>query len=484
MFLRKCRRVTNVGPWDKRRIVRRCEQCRISRIKCDGGRPCNACRVRLTSCTDQPLRKTTSLEVISPGISITLVSPAEDQLRSTTACLHHVYEFVGLCPSPITDFFSTDMLMWWLREDESIRNTLNHISNALVTNGNQPVQRRDESMLMDIEQRDIYATIQTRLQKPEPHLDPSLLLLAVLFCVLQLMCNKTCNIPLQILDQVALHIVHPRGPHGFLTQFDKSTLLLFRILQGLGSLMRDQDTTFLDAKWCKSTNDRELSRFSTGSEQNTFFFECICTFIALLGDINIQSRAWLSEEKTFTRVPQFCCTTTTMACACSICAEASNYSDHLATGQSIMRQASELLESIERFEHAVRGSKSGHKTSHDMLFAHSLCLKIGTLRLFSDFLWQNAPFSEPVLQDSDIQAYAQSALNHVDNRLQNCGLEAVIYIEHLILIGIEVKDLINRNRVISLLEKIRSRGFVLAEVYIADLELAWNAVPSISNGDF
>jgi hypothetical protein len=33
----------------------------------------------------------------------------------------------------------------------------------------------------------------------------------------------------------------------------------------------------------------------------------------------------------------------------------------------------------------------------------------------------------------------------------------------------------------SLLKKIRSRGFVFAEVYIADLQLAWKAVPAIEN---
>ncbi|SCO53778.1 uncharacterized protein FFNC_15179 [Fusarium fujikuroi] len=460
MSLPKARKVTKFGPLDKRRIVRRCEQCRVSRIKAS--------------------RDPVAFELLFP---MTVVSSAEDRLRPAIASLHHVYEFIGPCPLPITDFFATDMLIWWLREDESVRNTINHISNAFVSNGNQTLNSRDDSMVTNIEQRDIYAAIQTRLQKPEAHLDPSLLLLAVLFCVLQLMCNKTCNIPLQILDQVAMHVVHPRGPHGFLTRFDRSTLLLFRILQGLGSLMRDQDTTFLDAKWCKSTTDTELSRLSTSSEQSTFFFECICTFIALLGDINVQSRAWLNEETIFTHEPEFCYTTATMTCACSICAEASRYSDHLATGQCIMRNASELLESIERFEDAVRGSNLDHDTCSDMLFAHSLCLKIGTLRLFSDFLWQNAPFSEPSLQDSEIQAYAQSALNHVDKRLQNCGLEAVIYIEHLMLIGIEVKDSINRNRVISLLDKIRSRGFVLAQVYIADLELAWKAVASTRNGE-
>ncbi|KAH7142659.1 hypothetical protein B0J13DRAFT_676012 [Dactylonectria estremocensis] len=477
----KCRRVTTIGPLDKRRIVRRCEQCRISRTKCDGGRPCDACRARLTRCQDQTPQKATPLEIISPEMSIALISPAESQLRSTTACLQHVYKFVGFCPSPVTDLFSTDMFMQLFRDDEDIRAALVHIGNAYVTNGQRPVQSRDGSMLMEMEQRELYATIQTRLQKSESHLDPSLLLLAVLFCLLQLMSNRSCNISLHILDQVTFSIVHPRGPHGFLTEFDKSTLLLFRILQGLGRLMRDQDTTFTDAKWCKTTNDTEVTGFSTSREQDTSFFECICTLIALLADINVQSLAWLSQERKFARMPEFC--HTSVDCTCLVCAEASTYAKHLATGQSIMRQASELLESIKRFEDVIRNSKSAHDTSYDMFFAHSLCLRIGTLRLFADVLWQNAPFSREALQESKVQAYAHSALNHVENRLQDSGLEAVIYIEHLMVIGVEVKDLVNRDRVISLLKKIRGRGFVIADIYIADLQLAWKAVPGIQNGD-
>lgn len=173
----------------------------------------------------------------------------------------------------------------------------------------------------------------------------------------------------------------------------------------------------------------------------------------------------------------------TIDCTYSVFTEVSTYANHLATGQSIIQQALELLESIERFEDVVRSTKAAYDTSYDMFFAHSICLKIGTLRLFADLLWQNAPFSREALQESNVRAYACSALNHVENRLQNSGLEAVIYIQHLMLIGIEVGDLANRQRVISLLKKIRSRGFIIAEVYIGDLELAWKAVPAIGNGD-
>ncbi|KAH8754580.1 hypothetical protein F5883DRAFT_184646 [Diaporthe sp. PMI_573] len=290
------------------------------------------------------------------------------------------------------------------------------------------------------------------------------------------MSTQSCNICLQILDQITFCIVQPRGPRGFLTEFDKSNFLLFCILQGLGNLMRKQSTALTDAKWSKSIANVETRGVLLSREQDTLLFERICTFVALLADINVQSHAWLSEESKFTLMPEFY--RVSMDYTCSTQSEASTYAKHLRTGQSIIQQASDLLRSIQRFEDLVRGLKFAHDTSYDMFLAHSLCLKIGTIRLFADFLWQNAPLSREDLQESWIQAYAHSALNHVENRLQHSGLEAVIYIEHLMLIGIEVRDLSNRHRVISLLKTIRGRGFVFAEVYIADLQLAWEAVPT------
>src|SRR6478609_9385079 len=97
------------------------------------------------------------------------------------------------------------------------------------------------------------------------------------------MSNRSSNICLQILDQAAVYVVHPRGPDGFSTQFDKSTFLLFRFLQGVGKLMRDECTTFADAEWCKA-----YKKVEAGGVQDTWFFECICIFIARLAHINVQ----------------------------------------------------------------------------------------------------------------------------------------------------------------------------------------------------
>lgn len=159
--------------------------------QCEGGRPCHACRARLTRCQDQTHHGTTRLEITSPEMPIVLVNPAESQLLSTTTSLDNVYKFVGTLPSPVTDLFSTDMLPRLFQEDESIRAALVQIGNAYVTNGGQQVHSRKGSMLMKIKQRELYATIQTRLQKPNSHLDPSLLLLAVLFCLLEVLPQGT-----------------------------------------------------------------------------------------------------------------------------------------------------------------------------------------------------------------------------------------------------------------------------------------------------
>lgn len=102
------------------------------------------------------------------------------------------------------------------------------------------------------------------------------------------MSNRSTNICLQISDQVALYIVHPRGPDGFSTQVDKSTFLLFRFLQGVGKLMRDECTTFADAGWCKAYKKVEAGGVPVNEEQDTWFFECICIFVARLAHINVQ----------------------------------------------------------------------------------------------------------------------------------------------------------------------------------------------------
>ncbi|KAF5259390.1 hypothetical protein FOXYS1_9992, partial [Fusarium oxysporum] len=243
---------------------------------------CRWWQLGLYRCQDQTPQKATQLDIILP---IAMASPDENRLQ---LCLRRAYEFVGTCPSPITDLFSTDVFLQLSQQDESIRAALVLIGDVYVTNSQQPAQTQQVDVPMETEQSELYATIQTRIKRPDARTDPSLFLLAVLFCILQLMSNRSSNICLQILDQVAFYIVHPRGLDAFLTQFDKSTLLLFRFLQGVGKLMRDECTTFADAEWCKAYKKVEAGGVPINKEQDTWFFECICIFVARLAHINVQ----------------------------------------------------------------------------------------------------------------------------------------------------------------------------------------------------
>jgi hypothetical protein len=119
-----------------------------------------------------------------------------------------------------------------------------------------------------------------------------------------------------------------------------------------------------------------------------------------------------------------------------------------------------------------------------MFFAYCLSLKIGVLRLFAYLPWQIAPLSRADLQESRIEEYAISALGHLENRMKHTGLETVLYLSHLMTIAVEIRDVRGRERILSLFRIIKEEGFIIADTYICDIELAWKIVrPIISESE-
>lgn len=102
------------------------------------------------------------------------------------------------------------------------------------------------------------------------------------------MTARSTNICLQLLNQITFHIVVPRGRQGFSTEFEESFIALFRILQGLGSLQLDQSTTLTDRCWHKSISETNALQFSDIRDRDKFLFECICTFIIALAELNVR----------------------------------------------------------------------------------------------------------------------------------------------------------------------------------------------------
>jgi hypothetical protein len=102
------------------------------------------------------------------------------------------------------------------------------------------------------------------------------------------MTTPSTNICLQLLDQITFYVVVPRGPQGFLTEADKSFILLSRMLQGLGNLQRNQSTPIADWNWHQSISTTIGPNLSEGCDEDTFLFERICTFVTALAELNVR----------------------------------------------------------------------------------------------------------------------------------------------------------------------------------------------------
>jgi hypothetical protein len=105
-------------------------------------------------------------------------------MRPLAEYLNLAHEFLGKGPPPLTRPFSTSFFLRFAREDESIRDTVVAIGAARAAH-QQPNRPSEESNLVDFLQRKLYVRIQARLQEPDPHLDPTLLPLALLLCILR-----------------------------------------------------------------------------------------------------------------------------------------------------------------------------------------------------------------------------------------------------------------------------------------------------------
>lgn len=153
----------------------------------------------------------------------------------------------------------------------------------------------------------------------------------------------------------------------------------------------------------------------------------------------------------------------------------SDYSPSMVE-RGIIQQASELMKCLDVFEKSLLDSRHAYDLPYDMFCAYCLCLRISLTREFVHSFWQNTPVQSYILRQSEIESSAVRALEHLESVVEIAGLEGVIYLAHLTVIGVEMRDAANRSRVLFLLHTIKNNGFLLAGTFISDLELAWKAV--------
>jgi hypothetical protein len=163
--------------------------------QCDGTRPCHACKTRLTKCQDQSVHIVRRYAILSPEVPPAAPGPSamwpKSQIRSLAEYLNLAQQFLGRCPSPMTNPFGTICFLHLVQENENIQDAVVAIGAAHAIHSQQATLLSEESGLADFLQRKLYAKFQARLREPDPYLDPSLIPLAVLLCIVQVRQDST-----------------------------------------------------------------------------------------------------------------------------------------------------------------------------------------------------------------------------------------------------------------------------------------------------
>ncbi|PVH86489.1 hypothetical protein DL98DRAFT_510547 [Cadophora sp. DSE1049] len=452
----------NVGPFDKRRRTRRCEQCRISRTKCVGGRPCNACESRSTRCENQKPHGARQAVVLHPQIPVVTPLPStprpprsKSQARSMVDYLKLAYQVIGRGSSSWTDPFATNDFLRLVRDNENVGHAVIAIGAAHLAHSEPTACSPGEIDLVGSIQRNIYAKYLVRIKDRDAHRDSSLLPLTILLCLLQLMTAESNNIALHILDEFTTHIVASRGPDVFSTDLERGFLPIYRFLQVLGALQRDQSTKIADWEWQPTGSEPGQIVLSNESSQINDIFSSICTLAITFAELNVANQAWVQDEK--------------------LClSEFRSYSAYLDRGRGIIKQAHQLIQQITQLERTPFKPQDTQPNLDHMIASNCLILKIGILRTFSHPAWQIDPLPlPPDLSESKIQEYATSALDHLEKRIGFSGLESVAYLSHLMALVLEIGDVDGRRRVLRLLERVRGMGFRVATMCVGDAVLVW-----------
>lgn len=105
----------------------------------------------------------------------------------------------------------------------------------------------------------------------------------------------------------------------------------------------------------------------------------------------------------------------------------------------------------------------------------------GLSRLFLHPAWSALNCELPVMDDEMIRKQAIAALDYAEGRLSRVELEAILYMPITHLVGLEMKAVEERKRVLDFLSVIKNKGFDVAAAFEQDLQTAWTGATSAGN---
>ncbi|KKY23511.1 hypothetical protein UCDDS831_g02931 [Diplodia seriata] len=436
------------GARDKRRSGHRCMRCQKDHVKVRPQKYANK----------KPARRPAS------QVQKALV---QDSWRYTSA----FFQAIGLSASPIMSVFSFDSIGGLSHGNELVNKTVS------VVGGMYASRNANLLALNAAEKRDIQKawlalkkTIGEQMRGTRSNQYNSVLLCASLSGFNELLSDKTGKTWRALIRETGEYVRHNGRSRETQGEFESALVRFLRASDALGAILMCENVALPTTRPIFTLQVEPSKDIPLSPERR---WDALLDILERWAILQFRALSWAVEAEghgfpSIDDVGRL--ETQTLVAQSNECVS----SQHATIGIEIICQASrlqrEIITSILSFADQDPQDLDAGTLTTIPYYHWGLT---GLSRLFLHPAWSALKCELPVMDDEMIRKQAIAALDYAEGRLSRVELEAIMYMPITHLVGLEMKAVEERKRVLDFLSVIKNKGFDIAATFESDLQSAW-----------
>ncbi|KAK7516334.1 hypothetical protein IWZ03DRAFT_187601 [Phyllosticta citriasiana] len=472
------------GSRDGRRGGHRCLRCQKDHVKCDGQRPCASCKTRGVDCISRHTAQN-AITIIQceprRTISVIVQTIQKPIVQASWRYNTVFFQAIGLAPSPMISIFSFNSIGRLAQQNELVNKTVSVVGGVYASRTGKLFLTLDELRLLRKSWEEMWQQMASEMRGARPANYNTVLLCALLLEFPELFVDKSGESWMRMVQNISQYIrLSGRSPRGQ-SAFEASLYKYHRSSDTIGAIVSYEDVVFPTTSCCKILRPEPPNGIELEPEDLEFASD---KDLDRLLDIleqwaRLQYRAlewtWKSDRINFEDA-----ISKNSPAPDDQVLDGTTLSTHIAAGIEIICTACHLQCDIISIILSATSCVQ-LESAITMILPYYHWALMGVCRLFIHPAWSHLQCELPVLQDDMIQGQALAALSHAEGIISRIDLGSVLYMPLAYLIGLEMTDAGEQQRVIKFLETIRAKGFDVASVFITELKESWVQMSKMEN---
>ncbi|CAG8909842.1 unnamed protein product [Penicillium egyptiacum] len=450
------------GHRDRRRLGYRCQRCRRDHIKCDGSRPCTACKQKGIPCNSTSVPKA-EFQMIFQRQQSADWAICKGPLVPTLEHYNRAFFFaVGSSPV-LTTVFAADCLTPLLHDNVLLQDTVSLLGGYYALKNPQllSVSHEDKRSLFR-SLRNLRNFVAAEFQPIANHdyCPPVVLICALLLSFVELLADPSGKLWDSWVRQLYAFDRRHQGSSSSHSPLGKSMSRLARTLNALRAICLPQDPEAEVSRQLPHLGSRRLLLSQEGvtlAQCQDKLLDCLAQDLEMWA----QLQWWAIEWKSLTSLSRLqqngdeTYTTESNFGGINITCIASQFQrDTIACVLWYSRQE------LGTFGNAM------------LTLYQSATIEIS--QIFSDPCWLSLGCELPLMPLQLSYEQASSALKHAESSLEHLHLEAIIYAPVLYAIGMEMARKSDRCRILKFISDVERKGFSVTKQVVSAIKKGWH----------